>query len=75
MKLYKDKKVMLFVDKDQVDICLEAGWSKEKPVKKAKKAEVEITEGKEAEEVPKKEKPVKKAEVEITEGKEAEDSY
>lgn len=31
MKLYKDDKIMQSVGKDQVEICLEAGWSKTKP--------------------------------------------
>lgn len=31
MKLYKGDKTMHFVDKDQIDICLEAGWSRTKP--------------------------------------------
>lgn len=31
MKLYKGDKIMQMVDKDQVDICLDAGWSKEAP--------------------------------------------
>lgn len=31
MKLYKGDKTMQMVDKDQVDICLEAGWSKKAP--------------------------------------------
>ena len=32
MKLYKGDKVMQSVDKDQLDICLEAGWSRTEPV-------------------------------------------
>ncbi len=34
MKLYKDGKVMQNVDKDQLDICLDAGWSRTRPVEK-----------------------------------------
>ncbi|MCP3683855.1 MAG: hypothetical protein GY861_14315 [bacterium] len=43
MKLYKGDRVMQFVDKDQVEACLEAGWVKESP-------EVEIPEVEEQEE-------------------------
>lgn len=32
MKLYKGDKVMQMVDKDQVQDCLDAGWSRTEPV-------------------------------------------
>lgn len=38
MKLYKGDKIMQMVDKDQVDICLDSGWSKKAP--EAEKEEV-----------------------------------
>jgi len=31
MKLYKGDRVMQMVDKDQVDDCINAGWSRTKP--------------------------------------------
>jgi hypothetical protein len=39
MRLYKDGKCMMFVDADQVQICLDAGWSEVDEVAKAKAIE------------------------------------
>ncbi len=45
MKLYKDGKCMQMVDKDQVDICLDAGWSRIDKVAVTKaKEETELAE-------------------------------
>ena len=65
MKLYKGDKVMQMVDKDQVETCLEAGWSRTQP-EEVELEEVEPEESEEVEEVlkivPKKNKikPLKK---------------
>jgi len=52
MKLFKGKRVMEFVDKDQLDICLKAGWSQTDKIAEAKlKAADKIIKEAEAKEV------------------------
>ena len=53
MKLYKDGKCMQNVDKDQLEICLDAGWSRTEPTKEVEAPkEVEKVEAPEKVEVP-----------------------
>ena len=49
MKLYKDGKCMKRVDKDQLEVCLDAGWSKTDAVA-VQKAKDDVLKAKEAEE-------------------------
>ncbi len=74
MKLYKDGKVMQQVDKDQLDICLEAGWSRTEPVDEealAAAAELEAQMEKEAQDKRDAEKTLASGQADLASEKEA----